>query len=112
MYLRTTSRKNKDGSVVEYYALAHNERHPETDKPVPRIIHSFGRANHLDREGERRRRYILCYHPEEAERQKKHREQKIRFLEEGLKRHPARQANAQWVIELPASSRYKRYICL
>ena len=63
-------------------------------------------------EGGRRRRYILCYHPEEAERQKKHREQKIRFLEEGLKRYPARQANAQWVIELPASSRYKRYICL
>jgi hypothetical protein len=61
-------------------------------------------------EGGRRRRYILCYHPEEAERQKKHREQKIRFLEEGLKRYPARQANAQWAIELPASSRYKRYL--
>ena len=84
----------------------------ETGKPVAHIIHSFGRVDHLDREGGRRRRYILCYHPEEAERQKKHREQKIRFLEEGLKRHPARQANAQWVIELPASSRYKRYICL
>ena len=32
MYLRTTKRKNKDGSVVQYYQLAHNERHPETRK--------------------------------------------------------------------------------
>jgi len=50
MYLRTTSRKNKDGSVVEYYQLAHNERHPVTRKPVAHIIHSFGRADELDRD--------------------------------------------------------------
>jgi transposase len=63
-------------------------------------------------EGERRRRYILCYNPEEAERQKKHREQKIKFLEEELERHSGRQANAQWAIELLASSRYKRYLTI
>lgn len=50
MYLRTTSRKNKDGSVVEYYQLAHNERHPDSRKPVARIIHNFGRADKVDRE--------------------------------------------------------------
>ena len=50
MYLRTTKRKNKDGSVVEYYHLAHNERHPETGIPTPRIIHNFGRADQLDRD--------------------------------------------------------------
>jgi hypothetical protein len=50
MYLRTTKRKNKDGSVVEYYQLAHNERHPETRKPVAKIIHNFGRTDSLDRE--------------------------------------------------------------
>jgi transposase len=50
MYLRTTQRKNKDGSVVQYYQLAHNERHPVTRKPVAKIIHSFGRADELDRE--------------------------------------------------------------
>lgn len=50
MYLRTTKRKNKDGSVVEYYQLAHNERHPETRKPVAKIIHNFGRTDQLDRE--------------------------------------------------------------
>jgi transposase len=63
-------------------------------------------------EGERRRRYILCYNPNEAERQKQHREQKIKFLEEELERHPHRQANAQWAIELLASSRYKRYLTI
>jgi len=50
MYLRTTKRKNKDGSVVQYYQLAHNERHPETRKPVAKIIHNFGRTDQLDRE--------------------------------------------------------------
>ena len=49
MYLRTTKRKNKDGSVVEYYQLAHNERHPVTRKPVAKIIHNFGRTDGLDR---------------------------------------------------------------
>jgi hypothetical protein len=50
MYLRSTKRTNKDGSVVEYYQLAHNQRHPVTRKPVAKIIHNFGRADQLDRE--------------------------------------------------------------
>ena len=50
MYLRTTRRKNKDGSVVEYFQLAHNERHPVTGKPVAKIIHNFGRTDQLNRE--------------------------------------------------------------
>lgn len=49
MYLRTTKRQNKDGSTVEYYQLAHNERHPQTGKPIAKIIHNFGRADRLDR---------------------------------------------------------------
>jgi len=49
MYLRTTTRKNKDGSTARYYQLAHNERHPETKKPVAKIIHNFGRTDQLDR---------------------------------------------------------------
>jgi hypothetical protein len=50
MYLRTTRRKNKNGSVVEYFQLAQNERHPVTRKPVAKIIHNFGRSDELDRE--------------------------------------------------------------
>ena len=50
MYLRTTKRKNKDGTEVEYYQLAHNERHPVSRKPAAKIIHNFGRVDQLDRE--------------------------------------------------------------
>ena len=50
MYLRSTKRKNKNGSTVEYFQLAHNERHPQTRKPVAKIIHNFGRADQLDRQ--------------------------------------------------------------
>ena len=49
MYLRTIKRKNKDGSVVAYYQLAHNFRHPETKQPTAHVIHSFGRADQVDR---------------------------------------------------------------
>jgi transposase len=50
MYLRTTQRKNKDGSVTKYYQLAHNQRHPDTGRTTAKILHSFGRADKLDRE--------------------------------------------------------------
>jgi transposase len=61
-------------------------------------------------DGERRRRYILCYNPKEAERQKKHRAEIVRFLEEELARHPRPKATAQWAIDLLASLRFKRYL--
>jgi transposase len=50
MYLRETRRTNRDGSVVSYLQLAHNERNAETGNPVAKVIHSFGRAEHVDRE--------------------------------------------------------------
>src|SRR3954452_13007886 len=49
MYLRTTQRRNKDGSVVRYYALAENVRHPEKGYVEARVVHNFGRADRLDR---------------------------------------------------------------
>src|SRR3954454_13288848 len=49
MYLRTTQRRNKDGSVVRYYALAENVRHPGKGYVEARVVHSFGRADRLDR---------------------------------------------------------------
>ena len=49
MYLRTTQRRNRDGSVVRYYALAENVRHPEKGHVEARVVHSFGRADRLDR---------------------------------------------------------------
>ena len=51
MYLRETRRTNRDGSVVRYLQLAHNERHPQTGSPVAKVIHNFGRADRVDRDG-------------------------------------------------------------
>ncbi len=49
MYLRTTKRRNKDGSTVRYYALAENVRHPDKGYVEAKVIHSFGRADQLDK---------------------------------------------------------------
>src|SRR4051812_50125835 len=49
MYLRTTQRRNKDGSAVRYYALAENVRHPGKGYVEARVVHSFGRPDRLDR---------------------------------------------------------------
>jgi len=50
MYLRETRRTNRDGSVVAYLQLAHNQRHPKTGNPVAKVIHNFGRAELVDRQ--------------------------------------------------------------
>jgi Transposase DDE domain len=65
-------------------------------------------------DGERRRRYVVCYNPEEAERQKKHREQVLKELEAeiealGTSRGPSHNKR---VCELRASGRYGRYLRL
>jgi hypothetical protein len=49
VYLRETRRSNRDGSVVRYLQLAHNERHPVSGSPVAKVIHNFGRAEKVDR---------------------------------------------------------------
>jgi DDE family transposase len=50
VYLRETRRRNKDGTVVSYLQLAHNERHPVTGSPIAKVIHNFGRADVVDRQ--------------------------------------------------------------
>jgi len=63
-------------------------------------------------DGERRRRYIVCYNPREAKRQRQHREQVIKELEMKLNQHPDHRATARWAINLMASGRYKRYLTI
>jgi transposase len=63
-------------------------------------------------DGELRRRYILCYNPREAERERKHREQVVKELEEEIENHQDRKATARWAIDLLASGRYKRYLTI
>ena len=50
MYLRETKRRNADGSVVSYLALAQNERDPDTGVPRAQIVHRFGRTDTVDRQ--------------------------------------------------------------
>jgi Transposase DDE domain len=54
VYLRESRRRNKDGTVVSYLQLAHNERHPVTGSPVAKVIHNFGRADLVNRAALRR----------------------------------------------------------
>jgi len=51
MYVRTTTRRNRDGSEVSYLQLAHNEWDSAAGHSVARIVHNFGRADRVDREG-------------------------------------------------------------
>jgi len=52
MYLRTTQRKNADGSIVRYVQLAHNRRVDGATQAE--VLVNLGREDRLDREGLRR----------------------------------------------------------
>ena len=54
MYLRTTRRRNGDGSDVRYLSLAHNEWDPVARRSKVRILFNFGREDRLDRDAIRR----------------------------------------------------------
>jgi hypothetical protein len=54
MYLRTIGRHNKDGSVVRYLQLAHNQWDPVGRQAKAQVIHSFGREDQLDRDAIKR----------------------------------------------------------
>jgi hypothetical protein len=49
MYLRTTKRRNRDGSEVRYLQLAHNEWDAAAGQSVVRVVHTFGREDRVDR---------------------------------------------------------------
>ena len=48
MYLRTTKRRNGDGSEVHYYQLAENVWDKERGCAIAKVVHNFGRAEELD----------------------------------------------------------------
>jgi Transposase DDE domain len=49
MYLRVTERRNRDGSSFAYYALAENVWNAQAKRSEAQVIHSFGRADQLDK---------------------------------------------------------------
>ena len=54
MYLRITERRNRDGSTVAYYALAENTWNAAAKRAEARVVHNFGRADGVDRDGLKR----------------------------------------------------------
>jgi transposase len=54
MYLRTTRRRNQDGSTVSYLQLAVNVWDAAKKQSVAHVVHNFGRAEQVDRDDIRR----------------------------------------------------------
>jgi hypothetical protein len=48
------TRRNKDGTPVRYLQLTHNEWDPVTKTSRPKVLHSFGREDRLDRDAIKR----------------------------------------------------------
>ena len=53
MFVKTTARKTKSGTV-RYLHLAHSEWDPVAGRSVPKILYGFGRADQLDRDAIKR----------------------------------------------------------
>jgi hypothetical protein len=53
VYVKTTKRENKSGTV-RYLHLAHNEWDPVKGRAVPKVLFTFGREDELDRDGVKR----------------------------------------------------------
>mgnify|MGYP000873219733 FL=1 len=68
MYVRTISRKNKDGTTTTYVQLAHNVRDTRGGNPRADVLYTFGRADSLDVQAIRRLVRSLCrfLSPEDA----------------------------------------------
>lgn len=65
MYLRTTQRRNKDGSVVRYLQLAHNRRNGSATQAE--VLVNLGREDRLDVEGLRRLAASITRYTERGE---------------------------------------------
>jgi len=50
MYLRSTPRRNKDGSEVRYLQLAHNVWDPQKRRSTVQVVYNFGREDAANRE--------------------------------------------------------------
>jgi hypothetical protein len=49
MFVRTATRRNKDGTAVRYLQLVHNEWDPATKSARMRVLHNFGREDQVDK---------------------------------------------------------------
>jgi Transposase DDE domain len=54
VYVKASSRKTKDGQVIRYLQLAHNEWDARAGVSRTKILHSFGREDELDKDAVKR----------------------------------------------------------
>jgi hypothetical protein len=54
VYVKRSTRTTRDGKVIGYLQLAHNEWDPASKSSKTRVLHSFGREDRVDREAVRR----------------------------------------------------------
>ena len=50
MYLRSTPRRNKDGSEIRYLQLAHNVWDPQKRRSTVQVVYNFGREDAANRD--------------------------------------------------------------
>jgi hypothetical protein len=54
VYVKASSRRTKDGQVIRYLQLAHNEWDGQAGVSRTKVLHSFGREDELDRDAVKR----------------------------------------------------------
>jgi Transposase DDE domain len=60
MFVRTATRRNKDGTAVRYLQLVHNEWDPAARSAKMRVLHNFGREDQVDKAAIERLAGSLC----------------------------------------------------
>ena len=60
MFVRTATRRNKDGTAVRYLQLVHNEWDPASKSAKMRVLHNFGREDQVDTAAIERLAGSLC----------------------------------------------------
>src|SRR6266581_2915724 len=60
MFVRTATRRNKDGSAVRYLQLVHNEWNPAAKAAKMKVLHNFGREDQVDKAAIERLAGSLC----------------------------------------------------
>jgi hypothetical protein len=60
MFVRTATRRNKDGSTVRYLQLVHNEWDPAAKAARMKVLHNFGREDQVDKAAIERLAGSLC----------------------------------------------------
>ena len=88
------------------------DQHPKVAPLTRTWVAPLGRSATVVGEGERRRRYVVCFNPREAERQRHHRTAVLAELEAELAslRVGSGCGHAKRVCELRASGRYGKYL--